>query len=48
MPTSYVNTYGWGLSIGIIVLAIVLSLLPWPKGVVETKGLNELERSEVR
>src|SRR5699024_11376583 len=48
MPTGYVNTYGWGLSIGIIVLAIVLSLLPWPKGVVETKGLNELERSEVR
>lgn len=47
MPQGYVNIYGWGVAIGAIVVAVVLSLLPWPKGVVETKGLNETERSEL-
>ncbi|HLS02151.1 MAG TPA: sodium-dependent transporter, partial [Beutenbergiaceae bacterium] len=47
MPQSYVNTYGWGVAVGAIVIAIILSLLPWPKGVVETKGLNEQERREL-
>ncbi len=48
MPASYVNTYGWGVAVGTIVVAIILSLLPWPGGVVETKGLNEKERSEIK
>ncbi|HLS02469.1 MAG TPA: sodium-dependent transporter, partial [Beutenbergiaceae bacterium] len=47
MPQNYVNTYGWGVAIGTIVIAIALSLLPWPQGVVETKGLNETERKEL-
>lgn len=38
MPTSYVNIYGWTVAIGLIVIAVVLTLLPWPKGVVERDG----------
>lgn len=30
-PEWYVNTFGWGMAIGIIVIAIILSLIPWPK-----------------
>lgn len=48
MPSGYVAVYGWGIAIAAIVLAVIFSLLPWPKGVVETKGLNELERTEVQ
>lgn len=47
MPTAYVNTYGWGIAVGVLVLAVIFSLLPWPKGVVETKGLNDKERAEI-
>lgn len=28
-PDWFVNTFGWGMSLGLIVLAILLSLLPW-------------------
>lgn len=47
MPSHYVNTYGWGVAVGTIVVAILLSLLPWPDRVVETKGLNEHEQKEL-
>ena len=30
MPTWFVNTFGWGMAIGLIVIAYVLSKLPWP------------------
>ena len=30
-PQWYVNTFGWGMAVGIIVIAIILSLIPWPK-----------------
>ena len=35
MPSSYVGIFGWGVAIGLIVIAIILSFVPWPKGVVE-------------
>lgn len=38
MPSSFVNIYGWGVAIGLIVIAVILSRLPWPKGVVEREG----------
>jgi len=38
MPSSYVNIFGWGVAIGLIVVAIILSFVPWPKGVVEREG----------
>ena len=30
MPTWFVNTFGWGMALGLIVIAYVLSKLPWP------------------
>ena len=30
MPRGFVNTFGWGMALGLIVVAIILSLLPWP------------------
>lgn len=30
MPRGFVNTFGWGMALGLIVIAIILSLLPWP------------------
>lgn len=47
MPTSYVLTYGWGIAIAAVVAAIILTLIPWPPKVVETKGLNEEEMKEL-
>lgn len=32
MPNWYVNTFGWGMVIGLIVLAFILTLVPWPQG----------------
>lgn len=31
MPDWYVGTFGWGVAIGSVVLAVVLSLIPWSK-----------------
>lgn len=31
MPNWYVNTFGWGMAIGLIVIAVILSLIPWPQ-----------------
>ena len=28
-PSEFLNIFGWGMSIGMVVLAVVLSLLPW-------------------
>lgn len=33
MPTWFVNTFGWGVGIGLIVAAVVVSLLPWRNGI---------------
>ena len=30
-PEWYVNTFGWGMALGLIVIAVILSLIPWPK-----------------
>ena len=30
MPTWFVNTFGWGTAIGLVVIALLLSRLPWP------------------
>ena len=30
MPRNFVGIFGWGMSILVVVLAIVLSLIPWP------------------
>ena len=32
MPNWYVNTFGWGMVIGLIVIAFILTLVPWPQG----------------
>ncbi|WP_129656507.1 sodium-dependent transporter [Rothia halotolerans] len=29
LPREFVNVYGWGMSIGLIVVAVLLSLIPW-------------------
>jgi NSS family neurotransmitter:Na+ symporter len=31
-PNWFVNVFGWGMAIALVVVAIVLSLLPWPAG----------------
>ena len=31
-PSDFLNIFGWGMSIGLIVIAVVLSLLPWKHG----------------
>lgn len=31
MPNWYVNTFGWGMVISLIVLALILTLIPWPQ-----------------
>ncbi|MGQ4534071.1 sodium-dependent transporter [Dermabacteraceae bacterium P13115] len=31
MPSGFVNTFGWGLVIGVVVIALVMSALPWAK-----------------
>ena len=30
MPRNFVNTFGWGMAGGLVIIALVLSLLPWP------------------
>jgi NSS family neurotransmitter:Na+ symporter len=30
MPTWFVNTFGWGTAIGLVIIALLLSRLPWP------------------
>ncbi|GAA4117648.1 sodium-dependent transporter [Enteractinococcus coprophilus] len=30
-PGWYVNTFGWGMALGLIVIAVILSLIPWPQ-----------------
>ena len=30
-PVWYVNTFGWGMVIALIVIAVILSLIPWPQ-----------------
>ena len=30
-PAWFVNTFGWGMSIGLVVLAVLLSLIPWSR-----------------
>ncbi|WP_159619581.1 sodium-dependent transporter [Ruania rhizosphaerae] len=34
MPSGYVALYGWGSAIGLLVIAVILTLIPWRKGVV--------------
>lgn len=29
LPRDFVNVYGWGMSIGLVVVAVLLSLIPW-------------------
>ncbi len=29
-PDWYVNTFGWGMAVSLIVIAVILSLIPWP------------------
>ena len=31
LPNWYVNTFGWGMVIALIVIAFLLTLIPWPK-----------------
>ena len=31
MPNWYVNTFGWGMVISLIVIALILTFIPWPK-----------------
>jgi neurotransmitter:Na+ symporter, NSS family len=31
MPSSFVNTFGWGMAGGIIVVALLLTLIPWTR-----------------
>lgn len=31
-PSDFLNIFGWGMSIGLIVISVVLSLLPWKHG----------------
>lgn len=31
MPNWYVNTFGWGMVVSLIVIALILSFIPWPK-----------------
>lgn len=47
MPRWYVEMFGWGMSVGIFVIAVVLSNVKWKPGVVETLGLNEDEIARV-
>lgn len=37
-PDWFLNIFGWGLSVGVVVLSVVLSLLPWRK---ETDSFDE-------
>lgn len=32
MPNWYVNTFGWGMAVSLIVIGFIVSLLPWAKG----------------
>lgn len=32
MPNWYINTFGWGMVIALIVIAFILTLVPWPQG----------------
>ncbi|SEE99495.1 sodium-dependent transporter [Ruania alba] len=35
MPSEYVTLYGWGSAIALVVIAVILTLIPWRKGVVD-------------
>jgi len=41
LPNWYINTFGWGMVISLIVIGIILSLVPWSK-----KSALYVERSE--
>ncbi|QOR69678.1 sodium-dependent transporter [Ruania alkalisoli] len=34
MPSGYVALYGWGSAIGLLVIAAIMTVIPWRKGVV--------------
>jgi NSS family neurotransmitter:Na+ symporter len=39
MPAGYVAVYGWGVAIGLVVIAVLVSFIPWRRGVVEDESL---------
>ncbi|MGM7671095.1 sodium-dependent transporter [Microbacterium sp. A93] len=41
LPAWFVNTFGWGMSIALILIAILLSLLPWAKNSALDRELND-------
>jgi NSS family neurotransmitter:Na+ symporter len=41
MPSWFLNTFGWGMSIALIVIAILLSLIPWSKKSALERELND-------
>ena len=43
MPDWYVNTFGWGMVVALIVIAVVLTLIPWPQGSALYKEPSENE-----
>lgn len=48
MPASYVNIFGWGVALGLIVIAVLLSFVPWPKGVVKQEEFELVKGGERR
>lgn len=47
-PADFLNVYGWGVAIGSVVLAILLSLLPWSKksALHSEASENEIEHDD--
>ena len=43
VPRWYVEMFGWGMSVAIFVIAVVLSNVKWKPGVVESLGLEDTE-----
>jgi NSS family neurotransmitter:Na+ symporter len=41
LPSWFLNTFGWGMSIALIVIAILLSLIPWSKKSALEREIND-------
>ncbi|MDY6055291.1 sodium-dependent transporter [Micrococcus sp.] len=46
-PASFLNVYGWGLALGMVVLAVLLSLIPWShkSSLHSEENLHEMDHS---
>ena len=45
-PGWFVGVFGWGMIAGLVIFAVILSLIPWRKGVVEAAHEHHAETQD--